>query len=510
MAALLATASCSDSDSASKDFSNLSCVFQKANISGTNMLALASNAKGTRAGTSGNATISDPLFKVSSDGKLVSVQYTIDIQTKDKTDDQGNVIEPGFKETLKRDLQLTMSYIYPIGDKWLWLYDCALDQTGWDELPEGDEKGAIGYIIREHGFNVQYLVRRSDGAIFRWENAPKEILRPRGDYMSSEDICGLVEPMGNDIVYVNNNRVVTLLKASGTSLSETALSPADKKAMFVAPTSDGLIGTILTDASTIAAHNFYGTGEACALTTSGQKTTIGEYDRYGNDISGYQDTESNRNRIRNGKELFAAGGKLYYITRDANGNTANYDLVKINNGNVTFERKATLTHPNATDGYYPYQMHRGHTGMAYPVFKTETMSFIDGYETYTFDPTKPQLSIVPLPTHYARSPAAYYDGICYELSEDGSFPSKLWIGDQTKTVAEEVTINWSGVPQNIQGTLSKNDWFYWGGAQCFKAKATLTNGTPVTYVIYVAGSDKGKAKVIGENDGKEVHTLLKL
>ena len=266
--------------------------------------------------------------------------YTIDIQTKDKTDDQGNVIEPGFKETLKRDLQLTMNYIYPIGDKWLWLFDCSLDQTGWNELPEGDEKGAIGYIIREHGFNVQYLVRRSDGAIFRWENAPTQILRPRGDYMSSEDICGLVEPVGNDIVYVNNNHVITLLKASGTSLSETALSPADKKAMFVAPTNDGLIGTILTDASTIAAHNFYGTGEVCAISLNGQKVTIGEYNRYGNDIAGYQDTESNRNRIRNGKELFAAGGKLYYITRDANGNTANFDLVKITNGNVELDRKA--------------------------------------------------------------------------------------------------------------------------------------------------------------------------
>lgn len=524
--AALAMASCSDSGSGSNRFSNLTATPGKLNLSGAKMLALASGSQtrafGTREGA--QTTISDPLYKVTGDGSIVSVDYTINITKKDKTDDDGKVVEEGFSKTLQRSFRLLMQYVYPIGDKYLWLLKCSLDGSLWNELPEGDEKGAIGRIIREHGIDVNYIVRKSDGAIFRWDNAPTEILTVRGDFMSPEDICGLVEPLGNDIVYVNNNRVITLLKTQGSSLIETTLCSTDKKAMFIAPTTDGYVGTVLVDDAVLRAHNFYGTGEICAITTSGQKITIGDYDRYGNDIQGYQDNAENQYRVRHGKEMFAAGGKLYTITRDADETTANFDLVKINGGTVSFENKAILPHEGS--GYFAYHMHRGHTGLAYPVFGSETMSYIDGSEIYTFDPAKPTVSIVPLPAHYARSPQDYYDGVAYIMDGytsdvsgqdpgyvfSGSLPAKIWICDMAKTEAEALNVDWNGLTaaQKAVTDYSALHWRYWGGAQCFKAKATLTDGSMVTYIIPVTGENKGKAELLSSADDLEVHALIKM
>jgi hypothetical protein len=99
-----------------------------------------------------------------------------------------------------------------------------------------------------HKNRRHYLVRVSDGAIFPWKNAPEKQRGVKGNFMGAGDICGVVEPYGEEsIVYINANRQIVLLNVAGGELQERVISPSDgeyTKAMFVAPTTEGYLGTV--------------------------------------------------------------------------------------------------------------------------------------------------------------------------------------------------------------------------------------------------------------------------
>ena len=94
----------------------------------------------------------------------------------------------------------------------------------------------------------------------------------------------------------------------------------------------------------------------------------------------------------------------------------------------------------------------------------------------------------------------------------GSLPAKIWICDMAKTEAEALNVDWNGLTaaQKAVTDYSALHWRYWGDAQCFKAKATLTDGSMVTYIIPVTGENKGKAELLSSADDLEVHALIKM
>ena len=435
-----------------------------------------------------------------------------------------------FLEGIKDDLVLSLPYIYPIGDKWLWMCKCNLEYAGnfetaptiaqeqygmdWEtEVLPLMSKTVSGYI---HEYRRHYLVRVSDGAIFPWENAPEKQRGVRGNYMSPTDLYGVVEPYGNgdSIVYINKDRQIVLLYATIAGLKEKVISPSEgeyTKAMFVAPTKDGYIGTILTDEQTMTAHNYHGMGEACVFSLDGTKKTIGAYRRYTKNDG----TNANEDDIRNERELCALNGTLYYITRAENSNAAQLRKVIITDEGVDIDSiKATWAHPNA-DVYESYELHYGITGIPWPVFHSEDGKMVFGADKLiSYDPkADPAVTFSARPEHYPNGQGDFYNGIAYVMDDyddiaignnpgyvfNNSFPSKIWICDMSKTEAEELNIDWSGLTDEEKTVTSYQDlhWRYWGGEEMYIAKATLqANNRKVQYVIPVTGENKGKVSIL--------------
>jgi len=454
--------------------------------------------------------------------------------------------QQAFIKGIKDDLVLSLPYIYPIGDKWLWMIKCNLEYAGDFETAPTMAKEQYGLdwetevlpLMSETVDNYidtnrrNYLVRVSDGAIFPWINAPEKQRGIRGDYMSPEDLYGVVEPYGNgdSIVYINKDRQIVLLYATIAGLQEKVISPSEgeyTKAMFVAPTKDGHIGTILTNETTMSAQNCHGVGEACVFSLDGTKKTIGAYRRYTENDGTY----AKEDEIRDERELCALNGTLYYITRAENSNAAELREVLISeDGVTTSDVKASWANSNP-DEYDGYELHNGITGIPWPVFhsKDGKMMWGAGQELNIFNPAAtPAYTIVNRPEHYAHGLGDYYNGIAYVLDGydnsstgndpgviyNNSFPVKAWICDLSKAAAEELNIDWSGLTNEEKDVVSYQDihWRYWGGEMMFYGTATLTkDNKKVQYVIPVTGENKGKVSILkgGETRITSVITLKK-
>ena len=450
-----------------------------------------------------------------------------------------------FLEGIKDDLVLSLPYIYPIGDKWLWMCKCNLEYAGnfetaptiaqeqygmdWEtEVLPLMSKTVSGYI---HEYRRHYLVRVSDGAIFPWENAPEKQRGVRGNYMSPTDLYGVVEPYGNgdSIVYINKDRQIVLLYATIAGLKEKVISPSEgeyTKAMFVAPTKDGYIGTILTNEQTMTANNNHGVGEACVFSLDGTKKTIGAYRRYTENDGTY----AKQDEIRDERELCALNGTLYYITRAENSNAAELREVLISeDGVTTSDVKASWANANP-DEYDGYELHNGITGIPWPVFHSEDGKMVFGAETLiSYDPkANPAVTFSARPAHYPNGQGDFYDGVAYVMDGydniatgndpgyifNNSFPVKAWICDLSKAAAEELNIDWSGLTNEEKDVVSYQDihWRYWGGEMMFYGTATLTkDNKKVQYVIPVTGENKGKVSILkgGETRITSVITLKK-
>ena len=146
---------------------NAKVTFRKANIAGSNMLAL---AQGTGTATKAEGDISigpKALYTVSEDGTMVQVSYDVDVEGAN-----GEVAE-----TIKAELIICPNFIFPVGEGWIWLANCHLDvKEGWSNgtIPQGPARSALSKLINgfsekyheRHG--AHYLIRKSDGALFEW------------------------------------------------------------------------------------------------------------------------------------------------------------------------------------------------------------------------------------------------------------------------------------------------------------------------------------------------------
>jgi hypothetical protein len=472
------------------------------------------------------------LSAIDEEGNVVPVQWDFEIEdiiTKLNLNED----EAFFVRDIEKDLVLSLHYIYPIGDKWGWMYGCNMeyvgDMSGLDKYTLSmDEIITLMSTRVSEEVCRHYLIRLSDGAIFKWENAPDEIRFINGDLESDKDMCGLVEPYGDDIVYVNNDRQIVLLQADGDELKETVLSSSEgeyTKAMFVAPTTDGFIGTILTNDETLNAHNFFGTGEACAFTADGEKITIGEYSRYGVDVEEYTGSPEQVELLASGKDLFALNGTLYYVSHpNNNSHVTHFSEVTFNEGVASVDNIKALWQTDY-DNYFSF--HYGITGYFNPVFRSQDGSFSWGAQTLcTFNPNIGTISEAARPEHYPNGQGAFIDGMAYiidnidyEVTGDNpgsvltnSLPQKVWICDLSKTAAEPLDIDWSNLSEDEKDVdnFETLHWRYWPGIQRLAASGTLKNGAPVTYNIPMTGENKGVAMIVGRGWGMRILSAIRL
>ena len=202
----------------------LDASFRKVDLTGAQSLVLASNDIKTRAMTRADGdngadqhtdyNYSAPLYKVSADGKMVEVNYQIEVITSGTSKDDKEV-----RDSINANLRLKIEYIYGIDDKWLLLYNCCYDYPGYDELPDGSLKASVNRLITDaNNIGRYYMVRLEDGALFLLERDQTLPALGKTAKHSQNEVKGAVEMVGKDIYYLDQNPMLTRMTDRGNTL----------------------------------------------------------------------------------------------------------------------------------------------------------------------------------------------------------------------------------------------------------------------------------------------------
>ena len=438
--------------------------FRKMNLNGVSTLALAS--QGQKAGNNAPARMpaagEDELveagmaYSVSEDGTMVEITYAIDANGGG---DAQNLI--------KAHLRLSIQYVYTIGDEWLWLYGCNYVYPGLDELPQ-DVQEVINEKISEHSdYHNNYLVRRSDGALFEWDGRDGQPFYGTVKWDADQtDIYGIVESIGGEI-YTNSDyhmprvgqSIVYRLKAEGTQLSVTTMHSENLKTEVIMPDKRGALGMNIIYYN--KQHDTYeGNGIPGVMFVPSGK------------IVGF---DENYRLISVNETLYALGHiedkPVVYsvILSEAEGKA------------VLGEKVAEISGATIYDLAYLPDVSRN----------SKAAWMRNGYK-YVFDFNNWSLSADPLPLYYPNE--GYYQGIAYVM-DDGQ--QVFYICDLSKSEAERVVIDNSEVNADasiVKSTISAK-WTYVPRAHAFRKYALTIDGYETTIILPVEGENKGKACV---------------
>ena len=438
--------------------------FRKMNLNGVSTLALAS--QGQKAGNNAPARMpaagEDELveagmaYSVSEDGTMVEITYAIDANGGNKK-----------KNLIKAHLRLSIQYVYTIGDEWLWLYGCNYVYPGLDELPQ-DVQEVINEKISEHSdYHNNYLVRRSDGALFEWDGRDGQPFYGTVKWDADQtDIYGIVESIGGEI-YTNSDyhmprvgqSIVYRLKDEGNQLSVTTMHSENLKTEVIMPDKRGALGMNIIYYN--KQHDTYeGNGIPGVMFVPSGK------------IVGF---DENYRLISVNETLYALGHiedkPVVYsvILSEAEGKA------------VLGEKVAEISGATIYDLEYLPDVSRN----------SKATWMLQGYK-YVFDFDQWKLSYSPLPAHYPSS--GYYQGIAYVM-DDGQ--QVFYICDLSKSEAERVVIDNSEVNADasiVKSTISAK-WTYVPRAHAFRKYALTIDGYETTIILPVEGENKGKACV---------------
>lgn len=238
-----------------------SATFRKVDISGAKSLVLAASESSgshalTRAEGDGNHNdgnhndgdhngeehteynVQAPLYKVSDDGTMVEVNYTIEVVTEG-IDEEGEKYK--IESQLDANLRLKIQFIYLLSDKWLYLYNCSYDYPGYDDLPDGDFKAIVNGLIN-NGDNIgrNYLVRLEDGALFRLERGSSELSLGRAYPNSQEEVQGSVVVIGREIYYLDHNPNLIRVEDHGNTIDMVSVLPDNTRVNYILGTGSAM------------------------------------------------------------------------------------------------------------------------------------------------------------------------------------------------------------------------------------------------------------------------------
>lgn len=486
--------------------------FKRMNIAGAKALALASDgsnqqnapARMPAAQMDGEPdpeyNISNPVFIVSEDGTMVEVHYTIEVVG------DGEVVD-----MIKANMRLKMQYIYPIGDNWLWLVNCEYDYPGIDEVKE-PLRGQIRDLM--HDAESNFLVRRSDGALFAWSREQGCPQKGRG-YKQPSDIYGQVESVGKDVfscpsmgglddyygrIYKleDQGNILNVVQVLNSSQSGNGLYVDDR----------GFVGTIL--------------GVDFGVDFDGGIPVI-------IDPSSLKLSNINSDAAQGGiPEYIAIGGRAYiyaerYITTtETGGKGGNWDVTKHMGYFYALENQSGMWTVK-TPALYEFDLEQ-QSGPTQKVYKTPVATWMGTeYEAgwtahsyvYTFDPIAASLTKKELPANYPVDETKYYDGVAYVMGEGQSF---FYVCDLAKDAAEQVEIQFDESIAEYAEYISQIAFMggfseYDPNTQCFTGRAQLLDGTYLYFILYAQGENRGKVTVLheGESDaGKVISVMVRL
>ena len=461
--------------------------FKRMNIAGAKALALASDAGNPQKMPARlpaalmdegdpEYNISNPIFTVSEDGTLVEVHYTIEVVGN------GEIVD-----MIKANMRLKAQYIYAIGNEWLWLVNCEYDYPGIDEVKE-PMKGQIRELMGA-AFESNFLVRRSDGALFEWSREQGRPERGRG-YWRPSDVYGEVEIMGKDIFTspCKNGGVddyygrIYKLQDKGDVLNVVQVLNSTQQGGWLLPDNRGFIGTYLFSAGYLP------------VTLNPQTLQLS------NISTGDIDVDQKEMKVY-GRSFVNIGGTTYLLVENAN-----------EYGTVTKRGLYTLEEKN---GIWTAQtpalmeLNPEYPSPAAGPFKTAVASWMTGGYSYTLDPINKTFTRKALPAHYPSDEDSYYDGIAYVMAED---QASFYICDLSKEAAEQVAIEFdeSMAPYVSQIAMVYPFGTYDPNTQCFTGGAQLLDGTYLVFIVDVQGEKRGKVRVLkaGESDAGQVISVM--
>ena len=475
--------------------------FKRMNIAGAKALALASDAGNHQKMPARlpaalmdegdpEYNISNPIFTVSEDGTLVEVHYTIEVVGN------GEIVD-----MIKANMRLKAQYIYAIGDEWLWLVNCEYDYPGIDEVKE-PLKGQIREL-QHAAFESNFLVRRSDGALFAWSREQGCPQKGRG-YKQPSDIYGQVESVGKDVFSCPSmgglddyyGRIYKL-EDQGDVLNVVQVLSSSQAGNGLYVDDRGFMGTMLSTMGVEIPVTF----DPTSLTLSNINAGEAQLEK---------------------PEFIAIGGRAYiygerYITTtETDGKEGSWEVTKHMGYFYALENQSGMWTVK-TPALYEFDREQ-QSGPTQKVYKTPVATWMgteyDANWTahsyiYTFNPMAPSFSKKELPEHYPVDETKYYDGVAYVMGEGQSF---FYVCDLAKDAAEQVEIQFDESIAEYISQIAFMGGFseYDPNTQCFTGGAQLLDGTYLYFILYAQGENRGKVTVLheGESDAGQVISVM--
>lgn len=463
--------------------------FKRMHLDGVNALALASvstdaqNAPRRVRAAEGDTVydMRDPIYSVSNDGRLVEITYTINCRGK------GEIID-----MVQAHMRLAMEYIYPIGDDWLWLYNCRYDYPELDQVEE-PYRSMLAEKCNPN-MSKHFLVRLKDGALFEWDYniLPYLAYDSEGRSLTGNrrpsDIYAIVESMKGEVYCISeysDARMVYQLKDEGDYLNVRMMHENTLYFESVLPDNRGAIGGNIGYRGGGLGWT-YRTGVIFPNTLDivGIASNPNDPLTKDADVSWY---------------LTSVKSTLYAIAVIRGYGTAFYTL-ELQESPVASAKVGELL------AELP-----GIETTADVISKSETLSWLAQGKKFTFDPKAKKATQMDLPAHYPDNQNEYYDNIAYIMNGGEQL---FYICDLAKSEAEEVTIDWSEYETYRSQIVTEQPFGkYDPSTQSFRKTAVTMNGKQLTVMVDVAGENKGKARVFKPGDstaGTVISVMVRL
>lgn len=479
----------------SKDDKDAAFNIAGVNLHGVKYLALGSgnNAKGE--------DVQQMLYSIDESGNMQLVAYNY------QCDDDGLETE------ISRNIGISINQMVPVGDNYIWLVGCRYvcnDYSGFSESMQDRIRGMVRHS-EEHTEN--FLIRKSDGKIF-----------DLGEVIGAFPYCIVNVPgFGNAGLVGMGGFGGTPLDGdiTGDRLRKLGLINQHNGDIFLAigTWNGGLSrlhdnGSTLSMISVLPGTEEYATNFAYAVTDNAGH--LGTCISYGSNIphvaaimasDGTLPAIQGIPRAMEGNtywpEMRCIGGKFFVSVHVNPWDGPQYDSIyriDINGSQVTAVGVAA--------GYFSGDEYETSSTTTY-ISDEDTYSWYSGITLYTFNANTYQLTSNSLPAGWPQYSLYDAEGHYYEEHLGGNGLQSFTIYNLATLETEEVTCNRSQVPPfNFHKGCS-----YDGGMKAFIESVILANGSTVTIVTPVAGTDRGVSRVESQteaNNNVVVSTLIPL
>ena len=516
MLTAIAFVACSDGNGDGGSYANFnnlnvtSVVASSSNIKNAKTLAVGRKNGTLKTRAAGDVTTVNTLLKVSDDMKFIEVNYTFDVEVALKDENGKNILVDGSDEEnpevqtiierVNSSIKISPNFIFNVGEDYLWLSNCFYEIPGYSEMEESPVKKILtqirdGYNEAHHNVHGgQYLIRKSDGALFEWsiaDGAPNDL---NDGYNPQSMLNGWLHAVGNHIYvreggyeidhYHPSGRVLCITDR-GSELSYEQIIPAEVDGYDVAhilPAGNNL-GVVCREKNTkFPVPYIYNTSTKTLKRLTG--IDVDENTRW---------------------SLITIAGEFYAVR-----NHHHPDGVDEPNS-LGFYRVNTN---DATVGERVYEEVIS-IGVSFDDDKFFAKGFATTESTFKFilndDGQNPPVRIMctfnpkatgegkftkrNIPSYYPGSINAYIEGIgCGNVTKDG-----FYVCDITKDEGEWVSLDWSDAAQ--YQNLERKYVHFEAANMSIKYEATTKNGDNIALWVPIVGENRGKVAVYSDANG---------